>query len=174
MACLIDLFFFIMDKLSKTSVSFGRGFPKKVIDRFVAFNIVCEEKEIAPAIDIVDTFRVQYEGDADDPNVPVRWRSDVSMLFHAEDTIKKIGPEGYRYLSESRRTKTSAVQQMYDQMSDEDLLSTVKSRHIQSPSELLAWSESLSDIASQLESQALDQTLSQTSDQSSDQVLDNE
>lgn len=146
-----------MDKVSqvvKKLNNFGRGFPKSLIDRSVVFNINCEEKEISPSIDVVDTFRIQFEGDADDPDVPVRWRSDISMLFHAEDTIKKIGPEGYRYLSESRRTKTSDVQQLYDQMSDEDLLATIKSRHIQSPSELLAWSESLSEIASVLESQA--------------------
>lgn len=77
------------------------------------------------------------------------------MLFHAEESIKKLGPEGFRYLSESRRTKTSSVQQMYDQMSDDDLLATVKSRHLQSPSELLAWSEQLSELASELESNAI-------------------
>lgn len=161
-----------MDKVSKTIKSFGKGFPKPVIDRSIIFNVNCEEKEIAPSIDVVDMFRIQPEGDADDPNVPVRWRSDVSMLFHAEDTIKKVGPEGYRYLSESRRTKTSAVQRMYDQMSDEDLLSTVKSRHIQSPSELLAWSESLNEIASQLESQAAAELAESDDTDSTDTPID--
>ncbi|WGL30901.1 internal scaffolding protein [Dipodfec virus UOA04_Rod_499] len=151
-----------MDKKNnnKNVKNFGKGYPTPLVDRLVQFNVLCEEKEISPSIDVVDMFRIQYEGDEDDLETPVRWRSDVSMLFHAEESIKKLGPEGFRYLSESRRTKTSAVQQMYDQMSDDDLLATVKSRHIQSPSELLAWSASLNDIASQLESQALEETAS--------------
>lgn len=141
-----------MDKKVK---KFGKGFPVPAIDRQVQFNVVCEDKEIAPSIDVVDMFRVQYEGDETDDNVCQRWRSDVSMLFHAEESIKKLGPEGFRYLSESRRTKTSSVQEMYDQMSDDDLLATIKSRHLQSPSELLAWSEQLNELASELESSAI-------------------
>ena len=73
------------------------------------------------------------------------------MLLHAKDTANKIGVEGLRYLSESRRTKSSAIQSQFDQMDDELLLSTVKSRHLQSPSEILAWSQSLTAIAQDLE-----------------------
>ena len=73
------------------------------------------------------------------------------MLLHAKDTANKIGAEGLRYLSESRRTKTSVVQSQLDQMDDELLLSTVKSRHLQSPSEILAWSQNLTAIAQDLE-----------------------
>jgi hypothetical protein len=76
---------------------------------------------------------------------------DISMLLHAKDTAKKIGAEGLRYLSESRRSKTSAIQSQLDQMDNQLLLDTVKSRHLQSPSEILAWSESLTQIAHELE-----------------------
>ena len=76
------------------------------------------------------------------------------MLLHAKDTANKIGIEGLRYLSESRRTKTSAIQSQLDQMDDQLLLDTVKSRHLQSPSEILAWSESLTQIAHDLETRA--------------------
>ena len=41
-----------------------------------------------------------------------------------------------------------------DKMSDDDLLATVRSRHIQSPSEIIAWSKELSAYAERLESQA--------------------
>ena len=74
------------------------------------------------------------------------------MLLHAKDTANKIGVEGLRYLSESRRTKTSAIQSQLDQMDNQLLLDTVKSRHLQSPSEILAWSESLTQVAHELES----------------------
>ena len=73
------------------------------------------------------------------------------MLLHAKDTANKIGAEGLRYLSESRRTKTSVIQSQFDQMDDQLLLDTVKSRHLQHPSEILAWSQSLTAIAQDLE-----------------------
>lgn len=39
-------------------------------------------------------------------------------------------------------------------MSDDDLLATVRSRHVQAPSEIIAWSKELSAYAETLESQA--------------------
>ena len=60
------------------------------------------------------------------------------MLLHAKDTANKIGTEGLRYLSESRRTKTSAIQSQLDQMDDQLLLDTVKSRHLSSPSPIVS------------------------------------
>jgi hypothetical protein len=41
-----------------------------------------------------------------------------------------------------------------DQMSDDQILDTIKSRHLQSPSELLAWSEYLIDQAKSIEDEA--------------------
>ena len=88
------------------------------------------------------------------------------MLLHAKDTANKIGVEGLRYLSESRRTKTSVVQSQFDQMDDELLLSTVKSRHLQHPSEILAWSQSLTAIAQDLESGVVSKILEQNEEES--------
>ena len=39
-------------------------------------------------------------------------------------------------------------------MSDDDLLATVRSRHVQAPSEIIAWSKDLSAYAENLEAQA--------------------
>ena len=41
-----------------------------------------------------------------------------------------------------------------DQMSDSQILDTIKSRHLQSPSELIAWSEYLMDQAKAIEDEA--------------------
>jgi hypothetical protein len=48
----------------------------------------------------------------------------------------------------------SQIQDIMDKMSDDDLLATVRSRHIQAPSEIIAWSKELSAYAETLESQA--------------------
>lgn len=139
-----------MEKKCSNKVCFGHGFRK--VDPSVSavgFNPVVREKEIAVEIDPVSKFCIETVGEGNDKCY--RYRSDISMLLHAKDTANKIGVEGLRYLSESRRTKTSAIQSQFDQMDDDLLLSTVKSRHLQSPSEILAWSQQLTAIAQGLE-----------------------
>lgn len=142
-----------MEKKCSNKVCFGRGFRK--VDTSISavgFNPTVREKEIAVEIDPVSKFCIESIGEGSDKCY--RYRSDISMLLHAKDTANKIGVEGLRYLSESRRTKTSAIQSQLDQMDDQLLLDTVKSRHLQSPSEILAWSESLTQVAHDLEVRA--------------------
>ncbi len=139
-----------MEKKCSNKIYFGCGFRK--VDpsiSAVSFNSAVREKEIAVEIDPVSEFCIETIGEGEDKYF--RYRSDISMLLHAKDTANKIGLEGLRYLSESRRTKTSAIQSQLDQMDDQLLLDTVKSRHLQSPSEILAWSESLTQVAHELE-----------------------
>lgn len=143
-----------MEKKYSNKVCFGCGFRKVDLSgSATSFNPALREKEIAVEIDPVSKFCIETVGEGDDKCY--RYRSDISMLLHAKDTANKIGIEGLRYLSESRRTKTSAVQSQYDQMDDELLLSTVKSRHLQSSSEILAWSQNLTAIAQDLESSVI-------------------
>ena len=52
------------------------------------------------------------------------------------------------------KQSSSQIQQIMDKMSDDDLLATVRSRHVQAPSEIIAWSKELSAYAERLESQA--------------------
>lgn len=139
-----------MEKKCSNKVCFGRGFRK--VDTSISavgFNPALREKEIAVEIDPVSKFCIEIIGEGEDKCY--RYRSDISMLLHAKDTANKIGVEGLRYLSESRKAKTSAIQSQLDQMDDQLLLDTVKSRHLQSPSEILAWSESLTQAAHELE-----------------------
>ena len=139
-----------MENKCSDKICFGLGFRK--VDpsiSAVGFNPTVREKEIAVEIDPVSKFCIEVTGEGTDRCF--RYRSDISMLLHAKDTANKIGVEGLRYLSESRRTKTSVIQSQLDQMDDQLLLDTVKSRHLQSPSEILAWSESLTQVAHELE-----------------------
>ena len=145
--------FIILEKKFANKICFGCGFRK--VDPSISatsFNPSLREKEISVEIDPVSKFCIETVGEGD--YKCYRYRSDISMLLHAKDTANKIGIEGLRYLSESRRTKTSVIQSQFDQMDDELLLSTVKSRHLQSPSEILAWSESLTQVAHDLEVRA--------------------
>lgn len=113
-------------------------------------------KEISLSLDVTDKFRIECD-DPEDASSPVRIRSDISMLLHAADTAKKIGTQAMNYLMDSKRSRTSSVQSALDSLnvSDSELLATVKSRHLQSPSEILAWSECISDLAAEIKSKYL-------------------
>lgn len=73
------------------------------------------------------------------------------MLLHAADMAKKYGPNFVQSMIDMRRPKSSAIQSQMDQMSDAQILDTVKSRHLQSPSELISWSEYLMEQAKAIE-----------------------
>lgn len=138
-------------------ICFGRGFRKISVVPDVSIFPSQRPDEICSDISPVESFRI--ERDSDDPDSPVRIRSDISMLLHAADTAKKIGASGLQYLMNTKRTKTSSLQSQLDSMnlSDDEILSMVKSRHLQSPSEILAWSESINELAEDLKSDALKQ-----------------
>lgn len=137
-----------------TKSRFGCGY--RMVDRAECFSAKSffpsvREEEITLDIDNVDLFRIEKVEHIDSEDSYIRIRSDISLLFHAESTAKKIGTEGFRYLAESRRVKTSSVQNVMDNMPTDLILDTVKSRHLQHPSELLAFSEQLSCLAADME-----------------------
>lgn len=110
--------------------------------------------------DLIDEFLFEVDdlsSFSDDPSADCikgyRFRSDVSMLMHADNVASRFGPQFMNALSASRTPKSSSLSRAFDSMSDEDILATVKSRHIQSPSELLAWSEYLSSQAGDIKSE---------------------
>lgn len=137
-----------------TKSRFGCGY--RMVDRAECFSAKSffpsvRDGEITLDIDNVDLFRIEEIEHIDSDKSYIRIRSDISMLFHAESTAKKIGTEGFRYLAESRRVKTSSVQSAMDDMPTDLILETVKSRHLQHPSELLSFSEHLSCMAADME-----------------------
>ena len=99
-----------------------------------------------------ELFRFEKVGSEEDEFI--RIRSDVSMLLHAVDMAKKYGTGFVQSMIDMRRPKSSAIQSQMDQMSDAAILDTVKSRHLQSPSELIAWSEYLVEQAKDIEQEA--------------------
>lgn len=160
----------------KCTCRFGHGY--RSLDReqcFSAksFNPTVVENEITLEVDNVDLFRIEQVEHTDPSESYIRVRSDISMLFHAEATAKKIGTEGFRFLAESRRVKSSPTQAMMDKMPDDLILDTLKSRHLQHPSELLAFSEQLSAMASDMEEEYKAYVESQTVKNNEETSFDN-
>ena len=114
-------------------------------------NVEPDAFAVAPEFDSTEQLRVEI--DDTDKTRPVRYTSDIRLILHNKDLAARAGVSVASKFGQSKQP-SSQLQQIMDKMSDSDLLSTVRSRYAQSPSEIIAWSKELSAYAESLESQA--------------------
>lgn len=114
-------------------------------------NIEPDAFAIAPEFDSTEQLRVEIYDNEE--SCPIRYTSDVRLILHTKDLASRAGLAVASKFGQGNRS-ASQIQQIMDKMSDDDLLNTVRSRYIQSPSEIIAWSKELSTYAENLESQA--------------------
>lgn len=138
----------------KSCVCFGPGYRKREPIREVCLCPICASSEPDIVLEELPTEPFRFEKIGTEDNEAVRIRSDVSMLLHAADMAKKYGSGFVQSMIDMRRPKSSSIQSQMDQMTDAQILDTIKSRHLQSPSELIAWSEYLIEQAKDVEQEA--------------------
>lgn len=114
-------------------------------------NVSPDAFAVAPEFDCTEELRVEV--DDTDETRPVRYTSDIRLILHTKDLTSRAGLAIASKFGQSKQS-ASQIQQIMDKMSDDDLLATVRSRHVQAPSEIIAWSKELSAYAERLESQA--------------------
>lgn len=114
-------------------------------------NVVPDTFAVAPEFDSTEQLRVEIYDTEED--CPVRYTSDIRLLLHTKDLASRAGLAVASKFGQSQPS-ASQIQQIMDTMSDDDLLATVRSRYVQAPSEIIAWSKELSAYAENLESQA--------------------
>lgn len=114
-------------------------------------NIEPDAFSVAPEFDSTEQLRVEIYDNEE--GCPVRYTSDVRLILHTKDLASRAGLAVASKFGQSKNS-ASQIQQIMDGMSDDDLLATVRSRYIQSPSEIIAWSKELSAYAENLEAQA--------------------
>lgn len=85
----------------------------------------------------------------DDDGV-IHYVSDVNLLMNAERLRNQIGEESYLSLIRGIRPKKSPYDNNY---TDEQLFTAIKSRFIQTPSEVFAWIESLGSAGDSIRSE---------------------
>ena len=122
-------------------------------DSVLTPNVEPDAFAVAPQFDSTEELRVEI--DETDEACPVRYTSDIRLILHTKDLASRAGLAVASKFGHDSQS-ASHIQQIMDTMSDDDLLNTVRSRYIQSPSEILAWSKELSAYAENLESQAQD------------------
>lgn len=114
-------------------------------------NVEPDAFAVAPEFDCTEELRVEI--DDTDETRPVRYTSDVRLILHTKDLSSRAGLAIASKFGQ-RNQSASQIQQIMDRMSDDDLLATVRSRYVQSPSELIAWTKEMFAQAERLESQA--------------------
>lgn len=142
------------EKKIKSCVCFGPGYRETTFVREVQICPICASSEPDIVLEELPTEPFRFEKIGTEENEAIRIRSDVSMLLHAADMAKKYGSGFVQSMIDMRRPKSSPLQSQMDQMSDAQILDTIKSRHLQSPSELIAWSEHLMEQAKEIEREA--------------------
>lgn len=155
------------DEKKEPCTCFGPGYRKNTFVRNIQICPICASSEPDIVLEELPTEPFRFETIGTEDNEAIRIRSDVSMLLHAADMSKKYGTGFVQSMIEMRRPKSSSLQSQMDHMSDAQILDTVKSRHLQSPSELIAWSEYLIDQAKSIEDEASRIVLEEKSEDSS-------
>lgn len=122
-------------------------------DSVLAPNVEPDKFAVAPQIDSTEALRVEI--DETDESCPVRYTSDIRLILHTKDLASRAGLAVASKFGNGSHS-ASQIQQIMDTMSDNDLLNTIRSRHIQAPSEIIAWSKELSSYVENLESQVQD------------------
>ena len=135
-------------------ISFGVGYRKFTPVRKIQICPICASSAPEIVVEPLPTQPYRFEKIGTEENEAVRIRSDVSMLLHAADMAKKYGAGFVQSMIDMRRPKTSDVQSQMDQMSDAQILDTIKSRHLLSASEINAWCEQLMEQAKEIEQEA--------------------
>lgn len=130
-------------------------------------NVSPDAFSVAPEFDSTEELRVEI--DETDETRPVRYTSDVRLILHTKDLASRAGLAIASKFGQSRNSP-SQIQQIMDKMSDDDLLATVRSRYVQSPSEIIAWSKELAAHAEVLEREAQSLIEAENSKQEAEKV----
>lgn len=90
---------------------------------------------------LVDQFYTEETHTPDDGLPAVCFTDPLIMLFNQE-RLSKLGPNAVKmWLDSLSNARKSPMSELRDKLSDDDLISLVKSRHIQNPSELQAYAQ---------------------------------
>ena len=94
---------------------------------------------------VVDPLCVECSTDSDGKVKSVAFRNDISLLFNQQRLEKVLGKDGLKKFFDNLSSRSSAFSDLRKKVSDDDLASMCKSRYLQSPSEILAWSDYLNN-----------------------------
>lgn len=112
----------------------------KVKYTFNSSDVFNHTQLVSPSL--VDNIRIDSFADADGKEYAMFIRNDIFFLFN-QQRLSALGSDGVKQFLDGLQSRSSSLQSLRSKISDSDLMNICKSRYIQSPSELLAWSKYL-------------------------------
>lgn len=112
---------------------------------------------------VVDPLCVETSTDSDGNVISVAFRNDITLLFNQQRLEKVIGKDGLKKFFDEMSSRSSAFTELRKKISDDDLAAMCKSRYLQSPSEILAWSQYLNANYEQLISEVKERSVNNSS-----------
>lgn len=108
---------------------------------------------VAPSPSALSSLLVDVEID-EDFGEAYRLRTDNYLVLHQKDIENRIGVDNVRKwieaLNQNSTRSADSYQQALDKLSDRDLFSLVRSRHIQAPSEVSSYAQQILEDAQSL------------------------
>lgn len=126
--------------------------PQLILNDFDLVNQV----RITP--NIVDNLCIESHTDSNGQVQAIFFNNDVSLLFNQQRLEQVLGRDGVTKFFDRLSQQSSSLSQLRSKISDSDLVDLCKSRYLQAPSEILAWSEYLNNNYSELLSEIRDRT----------------
>ena len=94
----------------------------------------------------IDSFLLKEMETPYSPTPSIRVTSDIYMLFN-QQRLDRMSREAILAHIDNMSTRSASFSELKSKLTDDQLISIVKSRYIQSPSELLSWSNYLNTMA---------------------------
>lgn len=102
--------------------------------------LACKTITLFQPSPVLELHKVTFEADGDKS---VSYADDIYLLLNQRRLDKLIGTDSFNNWVTSMMPKSDSLAQLRSKCTDEQLMAICKSRYIQSPSQLLAWSEYL-------------------------------
>lgn len=128
--------------------------PQLILNDFDSVNQV----RITP--NIVDNLCVDSHTDANGKVQAIFFNNDVSLLFNQQRLEQVLGRDGITKFFDRLSQQSSSLSELRSKISDSDLVELCKSRYLQAPSEILAWSQYLNNNYAELLSEIRDRSSS--------------
>lgn len=122
-------------------------FIKPKFKKHSAVNVVPRDLRISsfPAPSPMDNFICQKQVTPYDDKESIRMTSDIYMLFN-QQRLDRMSRENLTDYFNNMAVRDGSFSALKKRLTDDQLISVVKSRYIQQPSELLAWSRYLNSL----------------------------
>ena len=118
-----------------------KGVAKRTFT-YTDFDII-NSVPVSPSV--IDPLCVDFVRDSDGKVLSFALTSDIGLLFNQKRLEDTLGRDGMKKFFDDMAARSSALSELRSKISDDDLAALCKSRYLQSPSEILAWSNYLNE-----------------------------